>query len=146
LLTRQKQTGINDALISRLRIQAHPGLQFRQAELGSILPDPNYLQQSGVINVPAGCNRAFIVTMLPDFLHERHYSMWMLIERQPLKPYPHMIPGQQSSEVSFEVMLQPGVNVVEAHLIAAIPGDERHPGGPETEIEVLTAFVNVMKS
>lgn len=138
--------GIKDALVSRLSIQAHPMLQFPQPNMGSIYPDPKYLQQSGVINVPPHCTRIFIITTLPDFLHERHYSLWTLINRHPVKPYPQMIPGQQPQDLAFEVGLHPGVNVVEAHLIAAIPGEEREAGGPESELEVFTAYVNVTKN
>ncbi|OAA81268.1 Bromodomain protein [Akanthomyces lecanii RCEF 1005] len=138
--------GITDALVSRLSIQAHPMLQLAQPNLGSIYPDPKYLQQSGVVNVPHHCNRVFVVIALPEFLHERHYSLWTLINRLPVKPYPQMLPGQQPEELAFEVGLHPGVNVVETHLIAAIPGEERVPGGPESELEVFTVYVNVMKN
>ncbi|PMB70698.1 Chromatin structure-remodeling complex subunit rsc1 [Beauveria bassiana] len=138
--------GIEDALLSRLTILAHPMLQFAQPIMGSIYPDPKYLQQSGVINVPPHCTRVFVITALPDFLHERHYSLWTLINRQPVKPYPQMVPGQQPQELAFEVGLHPGVNVVEAHLIAAIPGEQREAGAPEAELEILTAYVNVMKN
>lgn len=138
--------GVSDALLSRLSIQAHPMLQLAQPKMGSLYPDPKYLQQSGVINVPQHCNRVFVITMLPDFLHERHYSLWTLINRQPVKPYPQMIPGQLPQELAFEVGLHPGVNVVEAHLIAAIPSEQREVGGPESELEIFTAYVNVTKN
>ncbi|OAA62119.1 Bromodomain protein [Cordyceps fumosorosea ARSEF 2679] len=138
--------GVNDALLSRLSILAHPMLQLAQPSMGSIYPDPKYLQQSGVINVPPHCTRVFVVTALPEFLHERHYSLWTLINRQPVKPYPQMIPGQQPQELAFEVGLHPGVNVVEAHLIAAIPGAQREAGGPESELEIFTAYVNVTRN
>lgn len=139
-------TGLADALIKRLTIQAHPLLELPEPTLGAVYPDPKYLQQSGVINLPPHCTRVFVVTMLPDFLHERHYSLWTLINRQTLKPFPQMIPNQQPQELAFDVALHPGLNVIEAHLIAAIPSDQREAGGPESELEIFTAYVNVMKN
>ena len=57
-----------------------------------------------------------------------------------------VLPDQLPQERAFEVVLHPGVNVIEAHLIAAIPRSEREPGGDETELEVFTVFVNVMRT
>jgi hypothetical protein len=50
------------------------------------------------------------------------------------------------TERVFEAILHPGLNVVESHLIAAIPRDERIPGEPEVELEIFTIFVNMMRN
>ncbi|KAH0597580.1 hypothetical protein MHUMG1_04959 [Metarhizium humberi] len=138
--------GIKDALISRLRIQLHPSMQPGDPVLLDVLPLPHEMQQSGTVNVPPIINRIFIVPMLPDFLQDRQYSLWVLIDKQPLKPCHQPIPNQLPQERAFDVMLHPGVNVIEAHLIAAIPRHERVPGGPEVELEVFTAYVNVLRN
>ncbi|KAF5123864.1 Protein polybromo-1 [Metarhizium anisopliae] len=138
--------GIKDALISRLRIQLHPSMQPGDPVLLDVLPLPHEMQQSGTVNVPPIMNRIFIVPMLPDLLQDRQYSLWVLIDKQPLKPCHQPIPNQLPQERAFDVMLHPGVNVIEAHLIAAIPRHERVPGGPEVELEVFTAYVNVLRN
>ncbi|KID84615.1 Bromodomain protein [Metarhizium guizhouense ARSEF 977] len=138
--------GIKDALISRLRIQLHPSMQPGDPVLLDVLPLPHEMQQSGTVNVPPIINRIFIVPMLPDLLQDRQYSLWVLIDKQPLKPCHQPIPNQLPQERAFDVMLHPGVNVIEAHLIAAIPRHERVPGGPEVELEVFTAYVNVLRN
>lgn len=55
------------------------------------------------------------------------------------------MPSPHVKERGFDAILHPGINVVEVHLIAAIPRHERVPGGAETELEIFTIFVNVMK-
>lgn len=145
-LLANKHLGINDALISRLRIQLHPNMQVEHSNLLTVLPQPNELQQSATVGLPPHYNRVFIVPTLPDFLYDRQYSLWVMIDKQPLKPCMQVLPNQLPQERAFEVVLHPGVNVIEAHLIAAIPRSEREPGGPEAELEVFTVFANVMRS
>lgn len=84
--------------------------------------------------------------MLPDSLEDRQYSLWMLLDKQTLKPSPQPMPNQLPQERVFEVMLHPGVNVVEAHVVAAIPRADRVYGGPEVELEIFTVFVHVMRN
>ncbi|KAJ6442831.1 polybromo-1 [Purpureocillium lavendulum] len=143
---RRKGTSSKDALISRLRIQLHPNMQVEHQDVITLLPHPRELQQSGTVNLPPHYNRVFIVVMLPEFLYERQYSLWVLINKQSLKPVMQPLPGQLREERAFEVALHQGVNVIEAHLIAAIPRDEREPGGPDAELEVFTVFANVMRT
>lgn len=112
-----------------------------------VLPDAKDMQQSATINVPADSHRVTIATSLPEFLYDRQYSLWTLLERQPLKAHPHAPPDQGTRQVRvFDAVLHPGLNTIETHLIAAIPRGERVPGGPEVELEVFTIYVNVMRS
>ncbi|KEY68458.1 hypothetical protein S7711_01232 [Stachybotrys chartarum IBT 7711] len=143
---RREGKGLRDALISRLRIQLHPSVQGEAKSLISTLPHPKEMQQSATINVPATHTRVYIVPMIPEFLSDRQYSLWAMVDKQPLKASQQPIPGQLPHERVFDVMLHPGLNVVETHLIAAIPRSERLPGGPEVELEIFTVFVNVMRS
>lgn len=137
--------GIKDALMSRLRIQLHPGMQADNPVLLDVHPLPREMQHSGTVNLPPSFNRVFILPLLPDFLQDRQYSLWVLIDKQPLKPCHQPIPNQLPQERAFDVMLHPGVNVIEAHLIAAVPKHEREQVGAEVELEVFTAFVNVLR-
>jgi hypothetical protein len=137
--------GLKNALISRLRIQAHPSIQADSGVLLSVMPHRREMQQSATVSVAANYNRVLIVPQLPDFLQDRQYNLWVLIDKQPLKLTPHQIPNQLPSERVFDVMLHPGVNVIEAHLIAAIPFAERVPGESDVELEIFTVFVNVMR-
>lgn len=121
-------------------------MQVEHSNLLTVLPQPNELQQSATVGLPPHYNRVFIVPTLPDFLYDRQYSLWVMIDKQPLKPCMQVLPNQLPQERAFEVVLHPGVNVIEAHLIAAIPRSEREPGGPEAELEVFTVFANVMRS
>ncbi|OAQ63042.2 polybromo-1 [Pochonia chlamydosporia 170] len=137
---------IKDALLSRLRIQLHPSVHTSDPVLLDVLPLPHEMQQSGTVNLNANINRVFIVPMLPDLLQDRQYCLWVLIDKQPLKPCHQPIPNQLPQERAFDVMLHPGVNTIEAHVISAIPRHERVPGGPEVELEVFTAYVNVLRN
>ncbi|KAI9172167.1 Chromatin structure-remodeling complex subunit rsc1 [Paramyrothecium foliicola] len=137
--------GIKDALISSLRIHAHPSIQTDSNLLVNVLPDRREMQQSATVNVPASHTRVLIVPTLPDFLHDRQYNFWALIDKQPLKMSHHQIPNQSPQERIFDVMLHPGVNVIEAHLISAIPRSERVQGEADAELEVFTVYINVMR-
>jgi hypothetical protein len=137
--------GIKDALISQLRIQAHPSIHAEPSLLAEVLPHRKEMQQCATVNVPPTHTRVLIVLTLPDFLYDRQYNLWTLMNKQPLQMSHHQLPKQSPYERVFDVLLHPGVNVVEAHLVAAIPRGERVPGGSEVEVEVLTAYLNVMR-
>lgn len=121
-------------------------MQVEHPNVITVLPHPQELQRSGAVNLPPHYSRVFIVTMLPEFLYDRQYCLWVLINRHPLQPCMQPLPGQHPHERAFEVILHPGVNVIEAHLIAAIPLAEREPGGPDAELEVFTVFANLMRT
>ena len=132
--------------MTRLRLQLHPAAQVEQPLIGTIHPDSKEMQQSVTVNLSPGHNRLCVIPMLPDFLQDRQYSLWTMIDRQPLKPSPLQLADQLPQERMFEVVLHPGVNVIETHVIAATPRGERTAGGPETELEVFIANVNVLRS
>ncbi|KAK7404129.1 hypothetical protein QQX98_010087 [Neonectria punicea] len=138
--------GIDDALISSVRVQLHPTVQIQSPTIATVMPHPTEMVQSATVNLPAHLNRVLIIPLLPDLLRTRQYSLWTMVNKQPLKPSHQQAPGQQPHERAFEAILHPGVNVVETHLIAAIPRSERVPGGPEVELEVFTIFINVLRT
>ena len=111
-----------------------------------MFPDAKDMQQSATINLPADYNHVTMVTTLPDFLQDRQYSLWALVDRHPLKASPQPIPNQGPRDRVFGATLHPGLNMLEAHLIAAIPRSERVMGEDEAELEIFTVFVNVMRS
>ncbi|PNP58730.1 hypothetical protein THARTR1_01746 [Trichoderma harzianum] len=137
--------GIDSALIEKLRIQTHPSMPNERPTLLTILPNAKEMQQSATINLPPTQTRIWIVVTLPTFLQDRQYSLWTLVDRQPWKQLMQPIPNQTHHERAFDVMLHPGLNVIETHLIAAIPRHEREPGGPEVELEVFTVLINVSR-
>ncbi|KAF5020111.1 hypothetical protein F66182_7874 [Fusarium sp. NRRL 66182] len=142
---RRSGKGIDDALIESVKIQVHPILQSHSPTVATIKANPTEMNQAATINLPPHLTRILAVTTIPHHLQNRQYSLWTLVNKQPLKPI-HQAPGQRPNERSFEAMLHPGVNVVETHLIAAIPRSERVPGGPEVELEVFTISVNVLRN
>ncbi|KAL7926910.1 Bromodomain-containing protein [Trichoderma austrokoningii] len=137
--------GIESALIEKLRIQTHPNVPNERPTMLTILPNAKELQQSATINLPHTQMRVWIVVTLPPFLQDRQYSLWTLVDRQPWKQMMQPIPNQTHHERAFDVMLHPGLNIIETHLIAAIPRHEREPGGPEAELEVFTVLINVSR-
>ncbi|RFU77620.1 polybromo-1 [Trichoderma arundinaceum] len=137
--------GIESALIEKLRIQTHPSIPHERPTLITILPNAKEMQQSATINLPPTQTRIWIVATLPTFLQDRQYSLWTLVDKQPWKQLMQPIPNQTHYERAFDVMLHPGLNVIETHLIAAIPRHEREPGGPEAELEVFTVLINVSR-
>lgn len=139
-------TGIDDALIESMKIQVHPTLQSHSPVLATIRPNPKEMEQAATLNLPPHLTRILAVTAIPSHLQTRQYSLWTLVNKQPLKPIHHQAPGQLPHERAFEAMLHPGLNVLESHLIAAIPRDERVPGGPEVELEVFTISINVLRN
>lgn len=112
----------------------------------TVLPHPTEMVQSATLNLPAHLARVLIIPLLPDLLRTRQYSLWTVVNKQALKPSHQQAPGQHPQERAFEAILHPGINVVETHLIAAMPRDERVPGGPEVELEVFTIFINVLRN
>lgn len=114
--------------------------------IATVLPDAKDMQQSATITLPPEYSHVTMITTLPDFLQDRQYSLWVLCEKHPLKPNPQRIPHQQPRDRVFEAMLRPGLNMLEAHLIAAIPRSERVLGEDEAELEIFTVFVNVLRS
>lgn len=138
--------GLDNALLSRLRLIAHPIVNAQQPVVGTVHPDPKYMQNSVVVNLPAHYNRVFVVPAIPDDLNLRQYSLWTMIDKQLLRPAPQAVPHLTPQDRVFEVMLHPGLNLIEAHMIAAIPGHEREDGGAEAELEVFTMYVNVAKA
>ncbi|KAL7908579.1 Bromodomain-containing protein [Trichoderma velutinum] len=142
---RPASKGIDSALIEKLRIQTHPSIPNERPTLLTILPNAKEMQQSATINLPPTQTRIWIVATLPTFLQDRQYSLWTLVDKQPWKQLMQPIPNQTHHERAFDVMLHPGLNVIETHLIAAIPRHEREPGGPEVELEVFTVLINVSR-
>lgn len=104
------------------------------------------MQQSATINLPHEYNRVALLAALPEFLQQRHYSLWVMLDRQPLKPSNQPLPEQGPDDRLFEVMLHPGLNMIEAHLCAALAKEERQPNSPEVELEVFTIYVNVARN
>ncbi|EYB33578.1 hypothetical protein FG05_00752 [Fusarium graminearum] len=150
LLTSSKQSltnsGLDDALIESVKIQVHPTLQSHSPVLATVKPNPKEMDQAATVNLPSHLTRILVVTAIPNHLHNRQYSLWTLVNKQPFKPLHLQAPGQKPNERAFEAMLHHGINVIETHLIAAIPRDERVPGGPEVELEVFTITVNVLRN
>jgi hypothetical protein len=143
---RRPGKGLDDALIESVKIQVHPTLQSHSPVLATVKPSPKEMDQAATVNLPSHLTRILIVTAIPNHLHNRQYSLWTLVNKQPFKPLHLQAPGQQPNERAFEAMLHHGINVIETHLIAAIPQDERVPGGPEVELEVFTITVNVLRN
>lgn len=139
-------TGLQDALLSQVRIQIHPSFQMHSPTIATILPHPTEMRQSATVNLPPHLTRILILPKIPDHLHERQYSLWTLVNKQPLRHIHQPVPGQVPQERAFEAVLHPGVNVVESHVIAAIPRSERVPGGPEADLEIFTILVNVLRN
>ncbi|KAF4995872.1 hypothetical protein FGRMN_4829 [Fusarium graminum] len=143
---RRAGKGIDYALIETIKIQVHPSLQSHSPVLATIKPNPLEMDQAATVNLPNHLARILIVTAIPHHLQNRQYSLWTLVNKQPHKPIMHQVPGQKPHERAFETILHSGVNIIESHLIAAIPRDERVPGGPEVELETFTISVNVLRN
>lgn len=111
----------------------------------TLFPKGAEMTQSATINLLPSQNRIAILVQLPEFLQERQFSLWALLDKGPLKASHQPLPGQLHTEKAFELILRPGMNVIEAHLVAAIPKEERREGGPEIEVEVFTVLANVLR-
>jgi hypothetical protein len=144
ILTRPQ--GIQDALITKVMLQSFQNIHAEKSAIVKVLPDAKDMQQSVTLNLPATHNRMAIAVSLPAFLQNRQHSLWTLVDKQPLKPSNIGVVPHLAQDRVFETMLHPGLNVVETHLIAAIPREERTIGGPEAELEVFTIFVNVARA
>ncbi|KAI1067967.1 hypothetical protein LB507_004505 [Fusarium sp. FIESC RH6] len=143
---RRSGKGVDDALIETVKIQVHPTLQSHSPILATVKPNPKEMEQFATVNLASHLTRILVVTAIPNHLQNRQYSLWTLVNKQPLKPIHHQAPGQQPHERAFEAMLHQGINTIETHLIAAIPREERVPGGPEVELEVFTITANVLRN
>lgn len=140
-------SGFKDALISRLRIQTFTGPQPSDRSTAlTVWPDEHEMNQSAAVNLLPGQNRIAVLIQLPEFLQDRQFSLWALLDKGPLKASHQPLPGQEHHEKAFELILRGGINVIEAHLVAAIPKDQRKEGGPEIEVEIFTVLVNVLRA
>lgn len=136
---------MKNALITKLRVQVF-NPQGARSTVVTVLPHPHELQQAAVANLPAGQNRIAILVKLPEFLQDRQFNLWVMLDKGPLKASPHPLPGQHPQEKAFELILRGGLNTIEAHLVAALPRSERKEGGSEIEVEVFTVLINVPRS
>uniref|UniRef100_A0A0B7K5B8 Bromo domain-containing protein n=1 Tax=Bionectria ochroleuca TaxID=29856 RepID=A0A0B7K5B8_BIOOC len=143
---RRTGKGIESALLSRVRLQAFQGSPVENYLTMTVLPHPKEMQQSATINLPYSHHRASLSVLLPEFLQDRQYSLWTLLNKQPMKAVHHPLHNQSPQERFFEALFHTGTNVLETHLVAAIPQHERVVGGPEVELEVFTIFVNVLRN
>ncbi|KAI6783351.1 Protein polybromo-like protein [Emericellopsis cladophorae] len=137
--------GQADALISQMRLLFHRS-SGGEPTATTVMPDRKEMQQSATVNLPADSNRMTMTITLPELLQERHYSLWAMFDRHNLKCSTPYDPQQAYGDRVFEAMLHQGLNVIEVHLIAAIPKHERLPGGPDTELEIFTVYANVMRN
>ncbi|KAG7114558.1 Protein polybromo-1 like protein [Verticillium longisporum] len=148
---RRAGKGASDALIQNLRIQTHPVLNMHQHQVVyDITPLESESQQSVAMHLPANHLRVQIILTLPPFLQaqQRQYKIWAIANRHVLS---QQVPvaGQVLPPFSsvFEAQLNAGsVNVIEVHVIAALPKAERTLDGPEAELEQFTVLANVMRN
>ncbi|KAM0276595.1 hypothetical protein ACHAQH_006600 [Verticillium albo-atrum] len=141
----------SDALIQNLRVQTHPLLNMHPHQVVyDIAPLEMESQQSVAMHLPANQLRVQIILTLPTFLQaqQRQYKIWAIANRHVLSQQAP-VAGQTLPPFSsaFEVQLHAGsVNVIEVHVIAALPKSERTPDGPEVELEQFTVLANVLRN
>ncbi|KAM0329381.1 hypothetical protein ACHAQA_004688 [Verticillium albo-atrum] len=143
--------GASDALIQNLRVQTHPALNLQPHQIVyDLQPLERESQQSVSMHLPASHLRVQIILTLPSFLQaqQRQYKVWVIANKQVLSqqaPYAGQVLPPFSS--AYEAQLHAGsVNVIEVHVIAALPKGERTPDGPEVELEQFTVLANVMRN
>lgn len=114
---------------------------------------PRLYTQNITINLPASHWKLQVIPRVsPNLMRDqRQWKMFVMANRATLPravPIPHLnqYPSITKDDQVYDAQLQPGVNVIEVQIAAAIEKKKRTPGGPEIEVERYQINVNLMKS
>lgn len=109
---------------------------------------PKLAQHSVAVHIPASHWRQQIILSLHPSIQaqQRAFKLFVIVNSVTVGPaVPAPNDPIENGAMLFEGSLHHGVNTIEIHLIAAVPKGQRLPNGPETELEIITIFANVMK-
>lgn len=147
---RPEGKGARDALLTSLRVQAHPSPGSERGFTYTMLPKEREAAQSVTVHVPANQLRIQIIPTIAQSLqaHQRQYRVWVMVNRHVLNPQQppqgQMLPANASV---FEAQLQAGiVNTIDVHIIAAVPKAQHLPSGEKFELEQYTMLANVIRN
>jgi hypothetical protein len=135
-------------LIASLAVQAHPSVahdeQFQIVLRGS--KQECFRSETHHLPTKDGVTRRVcILPQATEYLEKTQprYQLWLM-------HYGRMLHAQRQGAglgqlPMYETYLSPGVNTIEAHLVAEIPADKRQPDGPEAELERFILHINVLR-
>jgi len=135
-------------MITNLSLSTHPGLNIPHHLQMNLLPSDTMTQQSVTINLPSTHYFLQIKPTIAPNLLERQHKLFITLNNQRLHAMP-LIPGHplDPRHPLFEGRLLPGVNRLEIELIASLPkGVQKPVNGPDTELEKITVFANLLKA
>jgi hypothetical protein len=139
--------GIAEASIGSIMIRTHPSIRVERRFKYEILGHPKLAQQSVTVTLPANHKTLQIVPKLaPLEQQQRQYRLFVLLNNSILpRSTPLPIPDDPlpSNAVVYDGNLQAGTNVIQVHLIAALPKGQTLPNGSECELEKFTILAHL---
>ncbi|KAI0837459.1 Bromodomain-containing protein [Hypoxylon sp. FL0890] len=135
----------SEALIPKLVITSHPGLQLENQLSITIPASPTETQQELVFNAPASHFRLQLRPHVAPFLEAQQREWRLNVFHDTLRLYPTSGPFEKRSEPLFESTMHFGMNRLEVSLVAALPKGEKGPHGLNMELERFVVHFNLLR-
>lgn len=145
-------SGLADALITSLRIRAHPQCKFEGKRFNvKIDADPVLAQHSTTVHIPRDQPRLQVIPIIgPLEQQNRAYRLFVVVNgRVEHRQAPFPIPGDDlaltQNSLVFDAKLELGMNEIQVHVVAALPKGEKLPGGEDCEVEVFRVVAQLLR-
>ncbi|KAI5917306.1 Bromodomain-containing protein [Camillea tinctor] len=135
----------SEALMPRLVICSHPGLQVESRLSISIPPSTTEYQQEIFFNAPASHYRLQIKPHVAGFLEAQQREWKLNVLHDATRQYPSAVAFDKRGEPIFDVSLHYGTNRLEVSLVAALPKGEKGVNGLNMELEKYVVYFNLLK-
>ncbi|KAK2068253.1 hypothetical protein P8C59_002902 [Phyllachora maydis] len=142
--------GIADALITNITLRTHPSIRLDKRFKIQVPAHPKLAHQTITILVP-GEHRCLqiIPKIAPLEQQKRQFRQFVIVNGVTLHRAPPLpIPEDPLplDAIVYDGTLQHGVNMIQIHMIAALPRGQQLPNGAECELEKVTILAHLLRS
>ncbi|KAI0598984.1 Bromodomain-containing protein [Biscogniauxia sp. FL1348] len=134
-----------EALMPRLVICSHPGLQVESRLSISIPTSATECQQEIFFNAPASHYRLQLKPHVAGFLEAQQREWRLNVLHDTTRLYPSSVAFDKRGEPVFDVSLHYGTNRLEVSLVAALPRGETSANGLNMVLEKYVVYFNLLK-
>jgi hypothetical protein len=142
--------GIADALITSVTMRTHPSIHTDSRFKYELRAHPKLAQQNVAVVVPAKHKMMQIIPKIAPLEQQfRQFRLFVLFNNMMLhRTTPLPIPDDPlpANALVYDATLQPGVNAIQVHVIAALPKGQKLPNGSECELEKFTILVHLLRN
>jgi hypothetical protein len=135
----------SEALLTKLIITSHPGIQLEKRLNITIPASTKDYQQELVFNAPASYFRLQLNPHVAPFLEAQQREWKLNVTHDSQRLYPLPAPREKLNEPVFDVNLRYGINRLEVGLVAALPKGDKGPQGLNMELEKFVIHFNLLK-